>query len=86
QWLDLRDQNEWVRTEDVSIQASNGTISLQDNRSPVWSQLKLNMPNSFLEKSLWALVIITFTAVLMFLTYTLYLRTQRKKRLFQERG
>lgn len=86
QWLDLRDQNEWVRTEDVSIQASNGEISLQDNRSPLWSQLKLNMPNSFLEKSLWALVIVTFTAVLMFLTYTLYLRTQRKKRLFQERG
>ncbi|WP_214815612.1 MULTISPECIES: DUF2334 domain-containing protein [unclassified Exiguobacterium] len=86
QWLNLRNQNEWVRTEDVSIQTSNGTISLQDNRSPVWSQLKLHMPNSFLEKSLWALAIITFTAVLMFLVYTLYLRTQRKKRLFKERG
>lgn len=86
QWLDLRNQNEWVRTDDVSIQTSNGTISLQDNGSPVWSQLKLHMPNSFLEKSLWALAIITFTAVLMFLIYTLYLRTQRKKRLFKERG
>ncbi|WP_214700009.1 DUF2334 domain-containing protein [Exiguobacterium sp. s57] len=85
-WLDLREQNEWVRTENVSITATNGELTLQDDRSRVISQLSLYAPTSFLERALLVLALITFVAVLTFLLYTLYLRGQRKKRLFKERG
>lgn len=85
-WLDLREQTEWVRTEEVSITAMNGAITMQDERARVMSQLSLYAPTSFLERALLVLALITFIAVLTFLLYTFYLRGQRKKRLFKERG
>ena len=85
-WFNLREQAEWVRTDDVSITNNNGILTVKDNRTRVISQLRLYLPNSFLERALLALALVTLVAVLTFLVYTLYLRTQRKKRLFKERG
>lgn len=85
-WFDLREQDEQVSTADVRITSVDGTLALRDDRSQVINQLKPYLPTSFLERSLLALALITLVAVLTFLTYTLYLRTQRKKRLFKERG
>lgn len=85
-WLDLRARDEHVQTADVSIQTEHGGLVLQDDRNTILNRLRLVMPQSFLEQALTALASITLLFVLAFLTYTLFLRAQRKKRLFKERG
>ncbi len=85
-WLDLRARDEHVQTANVSIQTEHGGLVLQDDRNTILNRLRLVMPQSFLEQALTALASITLLFVLAFLTYTLFLRAQRKKRLFKERG
>lgn len=85
-WLDLRTSDARVRTTEVSIQTEDGMLVLEDNRNTILNRLRLFMPQSFLEQALTALAGITLLFVIAFLTYTLFLRAQRKKRLFKERG
>ncbi|WP_214796822.1 DUF2334 domain-containing protein [Exiguobacterium sp. s5] len=85
-WFDLRTSDERVRTDEVSVQSEDGVLVLKDNRSNILNRLSLLMPQSFLEQALTALAVITLLFVIAFLTYTLFLRAQRKKRLFKERG
>lgn len=85
-WLDLRTRDERVQTADVSIHTKEGVLVLEDNRSTILNRLRLMMPQSFIEQALTALAGITLLFVIAFLTYTLFLRAQRKKRLFKERG
>ncbi|TCI30412.1 DUF2334 domain-containing protein [Exiguobacterium sp. SL-10] len=84
-WLDLRAQNERVMTEDVSIRTNDARFILQDERNFFMKQFHTFLPTSFFERMLMGLALITFFAVMAFLTYTLYLRSQRKQRLFKER-
>ena len=85
-WFNLREQDERVSTADVLITSVDGALTLRDDRSQVINRLKIYLPTSFLERALLALALITLVAVLTFLIYTFYLRTQRKKQLFKERG
>lgn len=84
-WLDLREQDERVMTEDISIRTDDAKFVLQDERNFFTRQFHTFLPDSFFEKMLMGLALITFLAVTAFLTYTLYLRSQRKQRLFKER-
>ncbi|TCI53441.1 DUF2334 domain-containing protein [Exiguobacterium sp. SH5S13] len=85
-WLDLRTTGERVSTDDISIQAIDGEFVLQDDRNTLLERLRFLVPGSFLERALAILALITLIAVTAFFTYTIYLRSQRKKRLFKERG
>ncbi len=84
-WLDLRLQDERVMTEDVLIETNEAAFVLRDERNVLTRQLHTFVPASFFERALMGLALITFLAVTAFLTYTLYLRSQRKQRLFKER-
>lgn len=85
EWLDLKATNQYVATENIQIMSNEqGEISIEDNRT-WWNKWVDSRHESFLEKALWVVTFIVGLFVLMFLLFTIRLRLQLKKRLFEER-
>lgn len=84
-WLDLKQEANEVQTDKVHIVADgSGDVHVESSLSWV-DQLKRQTELTLLDKILWGVTIVVFLFVLLFLIFTIFLRTQQRKRLFKER-
>lgn len=84
-WIDLKMQSHWVETSKASIFTDgSGTINVSNDLS-WWDHWKRHNEHSAFENVLWIVTIVVLIFICLFIVFTLYLRTQLKKRLFLER-
>ncbi|ASB91430.1 MULTISPECIES: DUF2334 domain-containing protein [Bacillus] len=84
-WLDLKKTKQTVKTDKVEIHTNgNGTIQVNSKVNAV-EKFFDHHQQSPLEKALWILSAVVLLFVVMFVSYTLYLRATLKKRIFKER-
>lgn len=85
EWLDIKKTKQTVKTDKVEIHTSgDGTIQVKSKVSAIETFFDHHQ-QSPLEKALWILSLIVLLFVVMFVSYTLYLRATLKKRIFKER-
>ncbi|MFO6496685.1 DUF2334 domain-containing protein [Bacillus sp. z60-11] len=85
EWLDLKKTKQTVQTDKVTIRTSgDGTIHV-NSKVNAMEEFFDHHQQSPLEKALWILSSIVLLFVVMFFSYTLYLRATLKKRIFKER-
>ncbi|MCY8004372.1 DUF2334 domain-containing protein [Bacillus haynesii] len=85
QWLDVKKTKQTVKTDKVEIHTSgDGTIQVKSKVSAIETFFDHHQQGP-LEKALWILSLIVLLFVVMFVSYTLYLRATLKKRIFKER-
>lgn len=84
-WLDLKQTVNEVKTSNVQI-ISDGSGNIHTNNDLNWiHHLFRRYEFTPLEKVLWGITAIVLLFVVMFFLFTIYLRSQLKKRLFKER-
>lgn len=86
QWLDLKRTVQTVNTDNVQItQDGSGEIVVANDMT--WlDEIVQKRQNTVLENILWLVTILVGVFVLLFLSFTLYLRAGLKKKLFEERS
>lgn len=85
EWLDLKKTKQTVKTDKVEIHTSgDGTIQVKNGVSPIYEFFDHHRQTP-LEKALWILSAVVLLFVIMFVSYTFYLRATLKKRIFKER-
>lgn len=85
EWLDLKKTKQTVKTDKVEIHTSgDGTIQVKNGVSAVGEFFDHHRQTP-LEKALWILSAVVLLFVIMFVSYTFYLRATLKKRMFKER-
>ncbi|MEQ6378212.1 DUF2334 domain-containing protein [Bacillaceae bacterium S4-13-56] len=84
-WIDLKKQLVHVTTPYKSITTNTkGGISVSD-QTPLQKKLIQNIDLSPFEMILWGIVSLVSITIIIFLTYTFYLRSGLRKSLFKER-
>lgn len=85
EWLDLKKTKQTVKTDKVEIHTSgDGTIQVKNGVNAI-DEFFDHHRQTPLEKALWILSAIVLLFVIMFVSYTFYLRATLKKRIFKER-
>lgn len=85
EWLDLKKTKQTVKTDKVEIHTSgDGMIQVKNGVSAI-DEFFDHHRQTPLEKALWILSAVVLLFVIMFVSYTFYLRVTLKKRIFKER-
>ncbi len=85
-WLDFKKTEQQVLTSKVQIISDGTGHIVVENKLPWWdSIIRRKAPTLFVDKLLWGVTLVVLLFVIMFFLFSIYLRTQSKKRLFKER-
>ncbi|MDW0109811.1 DUF2334 domain-containing protein [Sporosarcina aquimarina] len=85
EWLDLREEDQLVQTDQVKIhQQANGVLTVKSART-TWKRLVENSVEKPFEAVLWGLSVVVLLFIIAFFIYIVNLRAALKKRLFRER-
>ncbi len=85
EWLDLRTEEQIVKTDDILIhQQENGGLKVQSERN-YWNRLVERSKEHPLEGALWLMAVVVALFLTAFFIYIASLRVGLKKRLFRER-
>lgn len=81
-WIDLKQMENWVKTDKIEISTSNGEIIVQKkNGYQILPTLNVTMmyANKIIDYLTWAMAIIGTAAVLAFIIFTVYLNVRKKR-------
>lgn len=85
-WLDFKKTEQQVVTSKVRITSDGtGQIVVENNLSWWDGIVRKKTPTLFMDKLLWGVTLVVLVFVILFFLFSIYLRTQSKKRLFKER-
>ncbi|WP_071393436.1 DUF2334 domain-containing protein [Bacillus tuaregi] len=81
-WIDLKQMDNWVKVDNVTIHTENGEILVEMDKGKVfWSSMDapLFYFKEFINKVVWGMAALGGAAVIAFIIFTIYLKGRKKQ-------